>query len=95
MTSGDYFEQPEESSQKITAQGLCEKFIAAGLPCRIERDDMKARIIFENRRCFLVLTVNEFDQPSMASMPDERDYDAEFAQILFEVFDSVGWKFQS
>lgn len=94
MESGDYFEQPKESSPKITVQDLCDKFIAAGLPCRIERDDTKVRIVFEKRECFLIFTVNEFDQPSMASMPDATDYDAQFGQIIFAVFDSIGWKFQ-
>jgi hypothetical protein len=94
MESGDYFEKPEEAAPKITVQDLRDKFVAAGLSCRIERDDTKVRIVFENRKCSLVLSVNEFDQPSMASMPDTTDYDAEFAQIIFEVFDSIGWKFQ-
>lgn len=94
MESGDYFEKPEESSPKITVQDLRDRFIAAGLPCRIERDGTKARIVFENRQCFLIFTVNEFDQPSMASMPDTTDYDADFGRIIFEVFDSIGWKYQ-
>ncbi len=94
MDSGDYLEKADESSPKATVQDLHARFIAAGLPCRIQRDGTKVRIIFEKRECFLILTVNEFDQPSMASMSETADYDAEFGQILFEVFDSIGWKFQ-
>lgn len=94
MESGDYFEQPKESSPRITVQELRDRFAAAGLPCRIERDDTKVRIVFEKRKCDLIFTVDEFDRPSMASMPDTTDYDVEFAQIIFEVFDSIGWKFQ-
>jgi hypothetical protein len=94
MESGDYFETPKESAPKITVQDLRDRFAAAGLPCRVERDGTKARIVFENRECFLIFTVDEFDVPSMASMPETKDYDAEFGRIIFEVFDSIGWQFQ-
>ena len=94
-TSGDYFEEPEQHPVVATVEEIRDRFIAAELPCKIERHGNEARIIFEGRKCYLAFTVNASGRPLTASMPDTTDYDAEFAQIVFYVFDSIGWKFQA
>jgi len=93
MTSGDFFEEPKPPPAINTVEEIRDRLIAAGLLCKIERQGNKARIIFENRKCVLAFTVNESGRPLTAEMPDKTDYDAEFGQIVFEVFDSIGWKF--
>jgi len=92
MDSGDYFEKPDESSPKITVHEIRDRFVAAGMACHIEPDDMRLRIVFEKRKSFLSFIVDEFDHPSMASMSENADCDAAFAQKVSNVFDSIGWK---
>ncbi len=77
----------------VTIAEICERFTAAGLPCKAERDHEEVRIIFEGRKSNLLFTVNASGRPLTATMPDETDYDAEFASVIFEVFDSFGWSY--
>jgi hypothetical protein len=93
MTSGDHFPEERNYQPVKNVAEIRDGFAALGLPCKVEREGDKARITFEGRQCYLLFTVNESGRPLTASMPDSTDYDAEFAQILFEVFDSIGWKF--
>lgn len=93
-TNGDYFEEPQERPAPPTVADIRDRFIAAGLPCTTERSGNKEKIIFTGRKCQLVFRINESGRPLTASMPQSEDYDAEFAQVVFEVFESIGWRFQ-
>ena len=93
-TSGDYFSEEKPYQPANTVSEIRDRFVAAGLPCTLEQQDNKARIRFEGRKCYLAFTVNDEGRPLTASMPEAEDYDAEFAQVLFEVFESIGWKFK-
>jgi len=92
--NSDYFEEPENRPASATVEEIRDRLVASGLPCKIERRGNEARIIFERRQCFLLFTVNPSGRPLTASMPDTTDYDAEFAHAVFDVFDSIGWKFK-
>jgi hypothetical protein len=37
--------------------------------------------------------VNASGCPLTATLPEEMDYDADFACVIFDVFDSIGWTF--
>ena len=93
MADGDFFEEPKSHQPINTVEEIYDRFIASGLSCKIERGENSAQIIFDGKRCYLEFTTNESGRPLTAAMPDKTDYDVEFAQIVFEVFDSIGWKF--
>ena len=57
------------------------------------RYEDEVRIVFEGRKSCLVFTVNAFGKPLTATMPEETDYDADFACAIFDVFDGIGWTF--
>lgn len=92
--SSDYFEEPKQYPAVATVEEIRDRFIELGLSCQIERRENTARILFDGKKCYLAFTTNPSGKPLTASMPDTTDYDAEFAHIVFEVFDSIGWKFQ-
>jgi hypothetical protein len=92
--NGDYFEEPKEHATVENVDGIRDRFIAAGLPCAIERHGKEERLVFPGKKCYLAFTVNPAGRPLTASMPESEDYDADFAQVVFGVFDSIGWKFQ-
>lgn len=94
VMSGDYFSEEREYQPVNNVEEICDRFVAAGLPCRLERHGNEARLIFEGRQCYLAFVVNAAGRPLTAAMPVMTDYDAEFAQVLFSVFESIGWKFQ-
>ena len=77
-----------------TVEDIRDRFIAAGLPCKIERQGNKQRILFEGKKSYLAFTVDSGGKPLTAAMPESEDYDAEFASAVFEVFDSIGWRFK-
>jgi hypothetical protein len=87
----NFFSDPKEHPPTVTVAEICERFTAAGLPCKAERQQDEVRIIFQGRKSNLVFTVNASGCPLTAIMPDESDYDANFACVLFDVFDSIGW----
>lgn len=89
----NFFPEPEQHPSTVSVAEICERFIAAGLPCKAERHQDEVRIIFEGRKSNLVFTVNASGCPLTATMPDETDCDADFACVLFEVFDSIGWTY--
>jgi len=93
IIEGDYFTEPKPSPSIATITEICERFAAAGLSCKAEQHDEEVWIIFTGRKSRLVLTVNASGRPLTATMPEEADYDAEFACVIFEVFDNVGWCF--
>jgi hypothetical protein len=91
----NFFPEPKQYPSKITVTEICERFTAAGLPCKAERQQEVMRIVFEGRKSNLVFTVNASGFPLTATMPEETDYDADFASVIFEVFDSLGWSYAS
>jgi len=93
-SSNDFFEQPKEPQSAGTVEEIRDRFIAAGARCKMERQDDEVRLVFDGRKCYLRFTVNASGRPLTASMPDATDYDADFGQIVFKVFESIGWKFQ-
>jgi len=93
-SSSDHFEEPRETVNIATVDEIRDRFINAGLPCKTERNGNEMRLTFEGRKCFLKFIVNAAGRPLTASMPDTTDYDPDFAQVVFGVFDSIGWKFQ-
>jgi hypothetical protein len=94
MTTGDHFSEEKNYQPVQSVTEIRDGFVALGLPCKIQQDGDKVRLNFDGRQCYLLFTVNESGRPLTASMPNSTDYDVEFAQILFEVFDSIGWKFR-
>ena len=90
----NFFPDPKEHPPTINAAELCERFTAAGLPCKAERRREDVKIIFEGRKSNLLFTVNASGNLLTATMPEESDYDADFACALFEVFDSIGWSYE-
>jgi len=64
------------------------------LPCKFERQDDDVRVIFDGRKSNLLFTVNGSGNLMTATMPDESDYDPDFACALFEVFESIGWSYE-
>jgi hypothetical protein len=89
----DFLTGPKEYPSTITVAEIREQFVAMGLPCRIEYHPGEVWIVFEGRECNLVFTVNASGRPLSAFMPESPGYDAEFACVVFDVFDSVGWSF--
>jgi len=89
----NFFAEPEECPSTVTVAEICRRFTAAGLPCKAERDQGQVRIFFEGRKSNLVFTVNVSGRPLTATLPEETDYDPDFACVIFDVFDSIGWTF--
>jgi hypothetical protein len=94
MAASDDLSEEKNYFPVNTVAEICDRFAAAGLSCKTERHDDEERIVFENRQCYLAFTVNASGRPLTASMPDKTDYDAELGQIVFSVFNSIGWQFQ-
>jgi hypothetical protein len=93
-TSGDYFSEEKNYQPANTVAEIRDRFVASGLPCDLEQDGDKVKLRFEGRKCYLAFTVNDAGRPLTASMPNTEDYDAEIAQVVFSVFESMGWKFR-
>jgi len=93
IVEGDYFSEPKQYPSTVTVAEICGRFAAASLPCKAVRAGSEVQIIFEGRKSSLLFTVNAAGQPLTATMPEETDYDAEFACAIFDVFDSIGWSF--
>ncbi|MGA3283707.1 MAG: hypothetical protein ABSD57_04520 [Verrucomicrobiota bacterium] len=93
IVEDNYFSEPKQYPSTVTVAEICERFAAAGLPCKAERHEEEVRIVFEGRKSNLVFTVNASGRPLTATMPEEMDYDADFACVIFDVFDSIGWTF--
>jgi len=93
IVEDDFFAEPEQYPSTVTVAEICERFTAAGLPCKAERHEEEVQIVFEGRKSNLVFTVNASGRPLTATMPEEMDYDADFACVIFDVFDSLGWRF--
>ena len=93
IVEDDFFPDPKVHPHAITVADLCERFTAAGLPCRFEQLDNEVRVFFEDRKSNLIFMVNAAGRPLSACMGDDSDYDAEFAGVLFDVFESIGWTF--
>jgi len=93
IVEDNFFSEPGRPPSTVTVADLCEKFAAAGLRCKAECHDEEVWIVFEGRKSNLVFTVNASGHPLTATLPDALDYDADFACVVFEVFDSVGWTF--
>jgi hypothetical protein len=94
IVEDNFFPDPKETPPAITVAEICERFAAAGLPCRFERQEQDVKIIFDGRKSNLLFTVNVSGNLLTATMPDESDYDADFACALFGVFDSIGWSYE-
>lgn len=94
IVEDNFFPDPKEHPPTITATEICERFTAAGLPCKAERQLQEVRIVFQGRKSNLVFTVNALGNLLTATMPEESDYNADFACRLFEVFDSIGWSYE-
>ena len=89
----NFFPESPPPPSSVTVAEICDRFVAAGLPCRSERHEDELRIVFEGRKSGLIFRVNASGHPLTATMPDETDYDAEFASVIFEVFESIGWTY--
>jgi hypothetical protein len=89
----NFFPEPKQYPSKVTIEEICERFATAGLPCKAQRHLEEVRIVFEGRKCNLLFTVNASGRPLTATLPDETDYDAEIASVIFEVFDDLGWSY--
>ena len=89
-----FFPDPREHPPAITVDEICARFEAAGLPCKFERQDDDVRVIFDDRKSNLLFTVSGSGNLMTATMPDESDYDPDFACALFEVFESIGWSYE-
>jgi hypothetical protein len=93
IVEDNFFAEPEPPPATIKVTEICERFVSAGLPCKAERQNDVVRIVFEGRKSNLIFTVNASGYPLTATLPEEMDYDADFACIIFDVFDSIGWTF--
>ena len=93
IVEDNFFPEPKKHPSTITVAEICERFRTAGLACKAERQQDEVRIIFGGRKCNLLFTVDASGCPLTATMPDETDYDADFASIIFEIFDSIGWTY--
>ncbi|HYA79259.1 MAG TPA: hypothetical protein VED19_01970 [Candidatus Nitrosopolaris sp.] len=93
IVEDNLFDEPKQYPSTVTVAEICERFKAAGLRCKAVRDEDEVRIVFDGHKSSLVFTVNAAGRPLTATMPGEADYDADFACIIFEVFDSIGWNF--
>jgi hypothetical protein len=90
----DFISEPKEYPSTITVDQIREQFFAAGLPCHLEHSPREAWVFFEGRTSRLVLTLNAAGLPITAEMVAANDYDAEFACVIFDVFDSFGWSYE-
>jgi len=93
IVEDNYFSERKQHTSTVTVAEICERFVAAGLRCKCERHDAEVWIEFEGRKSNLVFTVNASGHPLTATLPDAMDYDPDFACVVFEVFDSIGWTF--
>ncbi len=93
IVEDNFFDEPKQYPPTVTVAEICERFKVAGLPGKVVRHEEEVRIVFEGRKSNLVFTVNAAGCPLTATLPEEADYDADFACIIFEVFDSIGWNF--
>ncbi len=93
IVEDNFFEEPKQYPSAVTVAEICGRFRAAGLPCETQRQGEEVRIVFEGRKSNLVFTVNASGHPLTATIPEEMDYDANFACVIFDVFDSIGWSF--
>jgi len=93
IVEDNFFSEPMQYPSMVTVAELCERFATAGFPCQAERQGEEVWIVFEGRRSRLVFTLNASGRPLTASMPEDMDYDADFACAVFGVFDSIGWTF--
>ena len=94
IVEDNFFPDPEEQPPTITVDEICERFAAAGWPCKFERQDEEVKVIFDGRQSNLLFTVNASGNLLTATLPDESDYDPDFACALFEVFESIGWSYE-
>jgi hypothetical protein len=94
IVEDNFFPDAREHPPTITVDEICARFAAAGLPCKFERQDDDVRVIFDGRKSNLLFTVNGSGNLMTATMPDETDYDPDFACALFEVFESIGWSYE-
>ena len=93
IVEDNFFPDPKVHPQTVTVAELCEQFTAAGLPCGSQQFKNEVRVFFKGRKTILVFIVNASGRPLSARIEDETDYDAEFAGVLFDVFESIGWTF--
>jgi len=93
IVEDNFFTETKQYPSSVTIAEICKRFTEAGLPCRSERHEGEMWIIFDGRQSNLVFTLNAIGRPLTATMPEEMDYDADFACIIFDVFDSIGWSF--
>ncbi len=93
IVEDNFFAEPKQYPATVTVAEICERFSAAGFPCRAERQEEEVRIVFAGRKSNLVFTVNASGRPMTATLPEETDYDADFACAIFDVFDGIGWTF--
>lgn len=93
IVEDNFFAEPKQHPSTVTVAEICERFAAAGLPCKAERHEEEVWIVFAGRKCNLVFTVNASGRPLTATMPEAADYDADFACAIFDVFDGIGWTF--
>lgn len=93
IVEDNFFTEPRQYPSTVTVTEICERLAAAGLPCKAERHEDEMWIVFEGRKSNLVFTVNASGHPLTATMPEETDYDADFACVIFDVFDGIGWTF--
>jgi hypothetical protein len=89
----DFLTEPQEYPTAITVTEIRERFVAMGLPCQVEYHPGEVWIVFEGRESSLVFTVNATGRPLSASMPESLGYDMDFACVVFDVFDSLGWSY--
>ncbi|HKW29587.1 MAG TPA: hypothetical protein VJT54_09645 [Verrucomicrobiae bacterium] len=94
IVEDNFFPDPKEHPPTITVAEICERFNAAGLPCKAERQNDDVKVVFNGRKSNLLFTVNPSGNLLTATMPEESDYNADFACRLFEVFDSIGWSYE-
>jgi hypothetical protein len=90
----NFFPDPKEHPSTITVAEICERFTAASLPCKSDRQGTEVKISFNGRKSSLIFTMNASGNLLTATMREESDYDADFACALFEVFDSIGWSYE-
>lgn len=93
IVEDNFFDEPKQYPSTVTVAEIGGRFAAAGLPCQVERHGEEVWMVFEGRKSKLVFTVNVSGHPLTATLPEEIDYDADFACVIFDVFDSIGWSF--
>lgn len=93
IVEDNFFPDPKQFPLTVTMAEICERFAAAGLSCKTERYQDQVRIVFRGRKCNLVFTVTASGNPLTATMPTETDYDADFASVIFDVFEGIGWTY--